>query len=308
MVVRNKINFLFYFVLLNFVFSCTTYNEKELAKTFYPDGKYITIDKFEIFILEKNLEIKNQKTPIILVHGFSSNVHTWEHYLEYLEKDYPVIAFDLPGFGFSSKPDVEYTRKGYVNILNKIIEYYNFNKVILIGNSMGGEISLRYTINYPYKVEKLVLIDAGGLMNKKDLPWFLQWGKTFIMDYFNFLFRNRIAISYMLKSAFYNKNVVNERKIDLYYMPLKTQDGINAHKSLLNSSYEKISIEEMKKISVPVLILWGENDEWIPLKYALEFKKYLNNSILVILPECGHLPQEEKPEESFQYIKTFIEK
>lgn len=305
----KSISKIFNFILLLqilILLGCSTYNEKELAKKYYPDGKFLKLDQFEIFILEKNLEQSKNKTPILLIHGFSSNVHTWEYYLKELGNEYPVIAFDLPGFGFSSKPHTTYSREGYVDILKQLIDYYHFERIILIGNSMGGEISLRYSILYPDKVEKLILVDAGGLMDRKELPWFLQWGKTFIMDYFNFLFRNRLAISYMLKSAFYNKDVVDETKIDLYYYPLKTHGGINAHKSLLNSPYEKIQAEKMQSLVIPVLILWGQNDQWIPVKYAYEFKKNLPNSYLVILPECGHIPQEEKPMESLKYIINFI--
>jgi pimeloyl-ACP methyl ester carboxylesterase len=109
---------------------------------------------------------------------------------------------------------------------------------------MGGEISLRYSLKYPNKVKKLVLIDSAGLIPRKELPVFLQKGVVFFAENFNFVFRNRFAISYMLKSAFYNKDVVDERKVDLYYYPLKTAGGINAHKSLLRSTYNQITKEE----------------------------------------------------------------
>ena len=296
----------FFFLLWFLSIGCSYYEERELARKYYPEGKYISVGKFDIFVLEKNIEHRKGKSPIIFIHGFSSGVHTWEYYLKELGKDYPVIAFDLPGFGFSSKPSISYTRKLYVEVLEDLIHFYRFKRVILVGNSMGGEIALRYSILYPEKVEKLILIDSAGLIERKDLPWFLQLGRTFFIDYLSFLFTNRLAVSYMLKTAFYNKEVVDERKIDLYYYPLKTKGGINAHKSLLKSPLEKISVGRLQSLSIPVLILWGEEDTWIPVRYAYEFKKYLPNSKLMILPKCGHLPQEEKPVESLEYIREFL--
>ncbi len=293
-----------FFLLLLGTF-CSYYEEKELAKKYYPNGKYISLGEYQVFFLEKNRKEKN-KPPIILVHGFSSNIHTWEYYIEELGKDYPVVALDLPGFGLSSKPPISYTRELYVEVLKDLVDFYRFGKVILIGNSMGGEIILRYSLLYPERVEKLVLIDSAGLASREDLPWFLQLGRSFIVEYFSFLFTNHFALSYMLKSAFYNKEVVDKKKIDLYYYPLKTKGGINAHKSLLSSPSKKIPIEDLKSIAAPVLILWGEEDSWIPVRYAYEFKRYLPNSKLVILPKCGHLPQEEKPVESLQYIQEFL--
>jgi pimeloyl-ACP methyl ester carboxylesterase len=306
MYLRTFVNSIFYLCLLILTLSCKTYNEKDLAKQYYHDYKFISIDNFEIFVIEKNLELSTKITPIIFIHGFSSNVHTWEYYLQELGKSYPIVAFDIPGFGFSSKPEISYTREGFVEILDKLVNYYKFNYVILIGNSMGGEISLRYSLKYPNKVKKLVLIDSAGLIPRKELPVFLQKGVVFFAENFNFVFRNRFAISYMLKSAFYNKDVVDERKVDLYYYPLKTAGGINAHKSLLRSTYNQITKEEMNALQIPTLIIWGQNDTWISLKYGYEFKNSLPNSQLIILPECGHVPQEEKPEESLFYIKEFI--
>ncbi len=296
-------NIIFIFLIFNF---CTTFNEKELAKKYYPKGKYIELLNFHIFVIEKNLDlIQQNKIPIILIHGFSSNVHTWEYYIENL-KYHPVIAFDLPGFGFSSKPETKYNRSSFVNIVKAIMDYYNFYKVILIGNSMGGEISLRFTILHPDKVEKLILIDSAGLMEIKELPWFIQMGQTFLIDYFNFMFRNKIAIQFMLSSAFYDSDKITDKKVNLYYYPLRTDGGINAHKSLLKQKYEKINKEDLKSIKVPTLIIWGQNDHWIRLYDGFLFKEYIPNSVLVIIPECGHVPQEEKPEITLPYINKFI--
>lgn len=302
-----KVFQIFLLSLFLVITACKSYNEKELAKEYYPDGKYIKIQDFEIFVIEKNLEaLKYQKTPILLVHGFSSNVHTWEFFLKDLEKDYPVIAMDLPGFGFSSKPETTYSRERYVQIIEDIINYYRFDRVILIGNSMGGEISLRFSLIFPDKVEYLVLIDSAGLMEFQDLPWFLEVARNVAVETFSFLFTNRISINYMLKSAFYNPDLVDDKKKNLYYYPLKTKGGINAHKSLLRSKYKKIDISELQKLPVSTLILWGEHDQWIPIKYAYIFKAHIPNSTLVIIPECGHVPQEEKPEESLFYIQKFL--
>lgn len=294
-------------ILLNF-FYCKTYNSKELAKTYYPEGKYIKISDYEIFVIEKNIEFSREKTPVLFIHGFSSNVHTWEDLFYQFQKEFsnPIVAIDLLGFGFSDKPEISYTREFYVNLIHKIISYYDFKKVILIGNSMGGEISLRFTIQYPEFVEKLILIDSAGLIERKNLPWFLQKFSKFFVSTFSFIFVNKIAIRYFLSTAFYDPSKVSEKKVDLYYLPLKTEGGIRAHKSLFDHPIQKIPFEDFTKIQIPTLIIWGLNDQWIPLEHGLLLNKIISSSKLIILPETGHVPQEEKPEEVFFYLKEFI--
>lgn len=296
-------------VLLNLSY-CKTFNSGELAKKYHPEGKYIKIFDYKIFVIEKNLELSKEKTPILFIHGFSSNIHTWEALFNQFDNEfsYPIIAIDLLGFGFSDKPEISYTREFYLDLIYKIISYYNFKKVLLVGNSMGGEISLRFTIQHPELVEKLILIDSAGLIERKNLPWFLQKSSKFFLSSFNFIFTNKTAIRYFLKTAFYDPTKVNQKKVELYYLPLKTEGGTRAHLSLFDHPIHKIPFEDLKKIQIPTLIIWGLNDQWIPLEHGLLLNKHILNSKLVILPETGHVPQEEKPEEVFFYLKEFIKK
>lgn len=300
------IRFLFSFgIFLGFTF-CKLYDSKEFAKRYFPEGKYIKIQNHEIFVIENHLEKAKSHIPILFIHGFSSNVHTWENVINNFVNSYPIVALDLLGFGFSDKPDVIYSRDNYLKLIADVQNYYEFKKVILIGNSMGGELSLRYTLRYPEKVHKLILINSAGLLEMSQPPYFIKKISIFFLNFTEFLFVNRTMIRYVLSSAFYDDSKITERKIDLYYLPLRTKGGTLAHKGLFLSGYQKISIDDLQNLKTPTMIIWGLNDSWIPLQHAFMFFKYIQNAKLILLPETGHIAQEERAEEVVFYILSFI--
>ncbi len=287
------------------IISCKTYNSRELAKKYFPEGRYIEIQNQKIFVLEKNLEVKN-RVPIFLLHGFSSNVHTWEDLINKFPLQYPVVALDMPGFGFSDKPNISYTREAYIQWLREIQNFYDFKKIILVGNSMGGEFALRYALKYPEAVHKIILINSAGLLESSQPPYFIKKVFIIFLNSFEFLFVNRTSIRFFLSSAFYDDSRITERKIDMYYLPLKTEGGTNAHKSLFLAPYQKITLEDLRKIQNSTLILWGLQDRWIPIEHAYWFYKNLKNAKLVFLPELGHVPQEERVEDLLPYLVSFL--
>ncbi|MFN3605244.1 MAG: alpha/beta fold hydrolase [Leptonema sp. (in: bacteria)] len=302
----TKKKFLIQYIFLVLIFFCKTYNSKELALKYVPEGKYIFIDSRGIFVIEKNLKLSKGLTPLFLIHGFSSNIHTWEEFIKNFPIPYPIVAMDLLGFGFSDKPEVPYSRDAYLNLIFNIQNFYSFEKVILIGNSMGGELSLRYTLKYPKRVHKLVLINSSGLIEIKHPPYFLKKIYVSFLSITEFLLVNRPVVRYALRSAFYDPSKVTHKKVDFYYLPLKTEGGTLAHKGLFLSNYQKLSLDELKTIQTPTLILWGLNDPWIPLEHAFLFYQNINNSKLILLPDTGHIAQEESPEQMIPYVISFI--
>ncbi|MCS7206040.1 MAG: alpha/beta hydrolase [Leptospiraceae bacterium] len=295
----------FLILTITIIGGCKTYEEAKLAKQYFPQGKFISLLNHQVFVIEKNSQ-NSHLTPIVFIHGFSSNVHTWELIFSDTQLSNPMVAIDLLGFGFSDKPNITYDRKLYVDQIHSLLEFYHFDKVILVGNSMGGEISLRYTLNHPEKVSKLVLICSAGLIEGFDAPKIIKYPMVVLLRSTNFLFRNRYSIKFFLSDAFYDKTKVDKRKIDLYTLPLRTKNGYEAHIGLFLSSYQPISLDSLQKIQIPVLIIWGEHDRWIPLEHAYLFYQNLPRAQLVILPEVGHLPQEEDPGVVIFYLKEFI--
>ena len=106
---------------------------------------------------------KGTGTPLILIHGFTSSVFSWKDVFEPLSKKFHVIAVDLKGFGFSGKPDGDYTRRAQATLVAHFLDYLKIDNAWLCGNSMGGDVSLNLAVQNPRQVAGLILIDSGGV-------------------------------------------------------------------------------------------------------------------------------------------------
>jgi len=177
------------------------------------------------------------------------------------------------------------------------------------GDALGGAIAVLMAQEHPDKTGKLVLIDSAGYPIKK--PFVIRMAEMPLAAEITKLFFGRWMVRWNLKEVFFNDDLITEEKIDAYYFRMCTDHILDAKVSLarsLNSEPDDSYIRRIADIKNQTLIIWGENDEWIPLESGYQFKNDLSNSELVILPECGHIPQEEKPEQTAKIIINFIER
>jgi len=137
----------------------------------YPQDKYIKIGAINTRYWHQG----DQGAPVILIHGLGVSADIWMHNIEALAQRYRVYVPDVIGFGKTDKPDTEYTAALFATFINDFMSALNIEKPTLIGNSLGGGIALQYTLLYPDKVDKLVLVDSAGLGIDASLPLRCGW-------------------------------------------------------------------------------------------------------------------------------------
>jgi pimeloyl-ACP methyl ester carboxylesterase len=250
---------------------------------------------------------------IIFIHGFSSSLYSWSTCLEPISGQYRVVALDLKGFGFSEKPETEYTTGEYVNFVIDFMDALKLDKATLCGNSMGGGIAWRTALKHPERVEKLILVDAAGYPSTRS-------GQPFIMklvrkigglpgsDILFPLFTMRGRIRSSLESAYYYDERVTEQTVDAYYYSMRTKGARNAilARMLHPRSETEKWVGRISELELPTLIVWGVEDTWIPAKDALKFHQDIAGSQLKLIDDCGHLPQEEEPEVFIMAVLDFM--
>jgi pimeloyl-ACP methyl ester carboxylesterase len=251
---------------------------------------------------------KGAGTPLVLIHGYTSSTYSWKDVFEPLAKNFHVIAVDLKGFGFSSKPDGDYTRRAQALLVTHLLERLNLEKAWLCGNSMGGEVALNVAIANPQRVAGLILIDSAGV----DVP-----GKgTLAPGYLMIPVLNHLLIALSLTSnklvrqglmkSFYDQSKVTDERVANYYRPLKTRGGQLAALRA-RTQFSMLPVEpNLKQIDVPTLILWGAQDQLIPLTAGYKLNSLVRNSKLVVFENCGHVPQEEMPARVVSEITQFV--
>ena len=246
---------------------------------------------------------------IFLLHGFASSTYTWEKIAPVLQaRGYHVWALDMKGFGWSDKPeDADYSPWQLMKEVNAWMDKMGLRKVVFVGNSLGGAIAWNMALVHPEKVKKLVLLDAAGFMH--DIPFPVRLSGLPGAAGVARLFLGRWIIQDTLKQVYFDPTSITAEQIDAYYNRLRTENALGALTALGRSIWTISSQEyasRIPEIQVDTLIIWGRDDAWIPLKDGFKFKETLPNATLEVIPFCGHMPQEEKPEETARLIIEFL--
>lgn len=271
--------------------------------------KYVCLDNLRIRFVEKG-----KGFPLVLIHGLGASVEWWQYNIDFLSQRYRVIAFDFPGFGYSSKILNEYTLSYSSKLLISFFDALGIPKAFLIGNSMGGLISLSAALQYPERVEKLVLVDNAGFGRKLSL--LLRIGSLFPVGELVLALRNQYTVKILLNQLFYDSS---KRPSNLTNCVLRifdlSQSGevfLRALRSGINVSGLKDEIlspilEKTTLLSLPTLIVWGAQDRIIPVSQAYRGQALINHSRLCVFENCGHMPQVEHAEEFNHLVLNFLE-
>lgn len=246
---------------------------------------------------------------IILIHGFRAHTYTWKALVEPLANaGYHVWAIDLIGFGLSDKPeDVIYHPDFFVKQIHAFMESQEIAQAHLIGNSMGGGLALSLAIDYPQKVSSLTLLNALGY--PLDIPFYMSIGRHLTKFWPGFL--GPTMIRYGLKQIVYHQELVSDEQVEAYCLPYRFPGGINASLLTLDNFDNQILIEmerQYPSLNTPTLVIWGDHDQLIPLNHYEKFLKDFPSAEKLLISNCGHIPQEEAPQEVLAVLLPFLAK
>jgi len=251
---------------------------------------------------------------LIFLHGFGASLNSWNDIKNFFPLDeYQLYLIDLKGFGYSSKPvDGKYKIKDQADIIYSFLKSLNRKEIYLIGHSFGGGVALlTYLISIEAKedslIDKLILIDCAAY--PQDLPFFVQYLRTPILNQFIFILPAKFRAEYTLKHLFYNQDKISDNIIERY---ASFFDGDNFKYSFIETAHQILPdnyshlISKYSEIKIPTLIIWGDNDTALPLSNGIKLHNEITTSDLKIIDKCGHIPQEENPEETFILINNFL--
>ncbi len=272
---------------------------------------------FDYHGIKINYYEAGQGPPILLLHGFAACAYTWRHLIPALAEQHRVFTLELKGFGLSDKPaDGHYALSDQADIVAGFIRQQNLHGLVVMGHSMGGGVALmtyfKLRNDDPPRLNKLMLIDSAGYPQK--LPWFIWMTKIpGLNPALAKLLSPRFAAALVLKKCYYHKEAVTEEQIDTYAyygsLPGAAAAVTQTAKQIVpgDQGIEAL-LAQYKTIGVPVLIIWGREDEVVPLKVGRNFQRDIPDAQLVVLPHCGHIPLEEEPQATRQAVMEFLKK
>ncbi len=245
-------------------------------------------------------------TPVLLLHGFASSLHTWEDWARTLEVTRRVVRIDLPGFGLTGPdPSGDYSDERTVRLLVALLDRLGLPQADVVGSSMGGRIAWRFAVERPERVRRLVLMAPDGFASAgrgygqaADLPLAMRaLPYALPMPWL----RQGLSAAYAEPAAL--KPDVLERYRDMMLAPgVRTAilDRVRHHVLLPPEAL-------LRRIQVPVLLLWGEQDRMVPAAHAADYVRELPDSRTVVLPGIGHVPMEEDPAGSVATLLAFLD-
>ncbi len=239
-----------------------------------------------------------QGPNVIFIHGLGADATSWATNIGAFSEKYHVYALDQIGFGYSDKPLIEYKIETFVEFLGAFMQALNIPKATLVGNSLGGWISVEFAARHPEMVEKLVLVDAAGLSPEGGvlrLPVNLNPASL-------------AETRKVLEIIVYNKQWVTEELVRRSFeRRMKSGDGYTIQRVLAGifagGQYED---QRVGSIHAPTLVLWGRDDALTPLTLGGRYQKAIPGATLLVLDQCGHIPQVEKPAEFNSEVLKFL--
>ena len=265
------------------------------------DQKFIYIDDVKIRYIDEG-----HGKPIVLIHGHQSRIEEFDQIMPGLIKDYRVLALDFPGSGYSDQPDnTTFSLEYYQHILISFIDKLKIDKPILVGGSLGGNLSLKITRNYPDRFSKSIAWSPAGVWPPNKI---IAWSAEHF--YSNSLFY--WVILYFQSQKWYSEDF---DKKDQMIEDNKAYISERNSKIFRRSAAE-IAAQQMRdthiglghKNILPTLIIVGEEDDGFDLaKHAINFSKELPNGKLIVFKNTGHSISAERPNELVDVIREFID-
>lgn len=257
-------------------------------------------------------EVYGAGEPILCLHGLGANIYSWRHFITPFSQNNKLILVDFKGSGKSPKPlDTHYSIEEKADEIYNLIREDDLTKLTLVGNSLGGAVALlvaiRLTKENSNRLAKLVLIDSAGARN--DLPGHLKLARSVLGAPVIYLTPTKVAAKIILRMCYYDRKKATKEHVRAYAAPIASPGGRHA---LLQTARQCIPpnadelIAELGTITVPTFILWGREDKIIPLKVGEQLHRIIPNSTLEVIEQCGHMPQEEKPDETIARISKFL--
>ena len=244
--------------------------------------------------------------PIILIHGFISSNLIWSHVLQPLAKaGFRAIAPDLPGYGYSDNPpDAQYTIDEQARAIVGLMERLEIPKAVIAGASYGGAVAATMALDYPERVEKLILVGAVSNDDAKKKLLLRLSCMPLIGDVTTPLFLGSRWILRKRMEDMYRRmgRPVSEKMVASRHHLLETA---NVHRAMIRTArrWSANRIErEAALIRQPTLLVWGDEDSHIPIENAFRLRDAMPNAKLIVFRNCGHLPPAEQPQKFVELV------
>ncbi len=263
-------------------------------------ARYLQVDGTRIRYIDVG-----RGAPVVFLHGLGASIYAWRRNLAAVAAaGFRVIAFDNRGFGLSDKPPAPYDNAAYARLAIALMDSLRLTDAVLVGHSMGGAIAAQVAIEYPARVRGLVLVGSAGLGARE--PLLFRVARWPVLGPAALALRGRGFTARLLRSTYFDPGKVTEADVDQYYAPVAQPEYGRALRGVLQQFRFTALEGRLDRIAAPTLVLWGEEDRWVPMGLGRALAAGITRSAFVSVPRAGHSVQEEAPDEVNHLVIRFL--
>ena len=280
--------------------------ESLIARWGLPPSTFVDLDGQLVHLRDEGP--RGDPVPIVLLHGTSASLHTWDGWAGELSKTRRVVRLDLPGFGLTGpRADARYGLDDDVAFVLNVLDHLKLQRVVLAGNSLGGRIAWRTATVAPQRVDRLVLVDAAGLPDSiRSVPLGWRLARVPVLGALMEWLLPRAAVVQGLVAVYGDPQRIDDALVDRYY-DLTLRDGNRtALRQRLQQYVPAEHADAIAGIRQPTLILWGGRDSVIDPAAAAGFERLIPGSQRVMFDRLGHVPHEEDPAATVVPVQAFL--
>ena len=255
---------------------------------------------------------RNDPLPIVLLHGTSASLHTWEGWARALRGQRRVIRLDLPGFGLTGPYTGAFAGRAYTpdddaRFTLAVLDALKLQRFAIGGNSLGGEVAWRVALAAPERVDRLVLVDAAGhRFEPGAVPLGWRIARVPVLNQlFEHLLPRPLVVSGLV-NVYGDPNRITEELVDRYFELTLRAGNRRALGERLRAYDRGTGEAQIATLKLPTLILWGGRDRLIAPEFGQRFAREIAGSRLVVFEALGHVPHEEDPAATVEPVKAFL--
>lgn len=288
-----------------------TLTKEQAAQSLWGEqSKFVELAGHEVHYVEAG--DPGSERLIVLLHGFGASAFSYKNNLEILGEVGHVIAYDRAAFGFTERPtDWEtnpYGTPGQLQVLDELVELFGQDKAVyIVGHSAGGSIAASYAVENQEKLAGLVLF-APAVLSGGGGPSGINWIYDIPqLDHLGPLLVSTIATSGLdiLYASYFDESAVTQETLNGYTAPLEVIGWERAFWEFNKAPRDRTVGERLTEITIPTLVITGDTDEVVATEDSRQVAEIMRAE-LVIIPQTGHLPNEEKPTEFANALSKFI--
>jgi pimeloyl-ACP methyl ester carboxylesterase len=273
-----------------------------------PPSQFVSVNGMQVHLRDEGP--RDDPNPIVLLHGTSSSLHTWDGWARVLQAKHRVIRVDLPGFGLTGPTqDGNYQMPVYSRFVASLMDTLQVQRAVLAGNSLGGYVAWKTAVDYPDRVSKLILIDAAGYATTAaSVPIGFKLAQIPILSGLMANILPRRVIESSLRNVYGDPSKITAELIDRYYeLALRTgnRKALAARFSQNKAGEFEAQIAQIKQ---PTLVIWGGLDRLIPPENAEKFHRDIANCRVVMFDKLGHVGHEEDPVATVSAAQAFLDR